>query len=138
MDDRWFTLNSEGWHNLVIGLLRDRQYEMAMDKLERMQLEEISIQPWLYDMFIYLFCEAEELDEALRILRHRVEAGDMDISSNVWYAVLDASSRNYHVSNTACARYKVYTNSEYSTKALGTYGKNEWRKSSSIHLMECV
>ena len=44
------------------------------------------------------FCEAGELDEALKILQYRVEQGDMDISANVWYYVLDACSTNYHVS----------------------------------------
>jgi hypothetical protein len=98
MKDRWFTLTTDGWHNLVVGLLRDRQYEIALDKLEQMQLEGIRVHSWLYDIFIYLFCEADEIEEALKILRYRVDNGDMDISANVWYYVLDACSSSYHVS----------------------------------------
>ncbi len=53
MKERWFGLSPEGWHNLVTGLLRDRQYEVAMDKLEQMRSDQIQIQPWLYDIFTY-------------------------------------------------------------------------------------
>ena len=98
MKNRWYTLTTDGWHHLIVGLLRDRQYEIALDKLEQMQQEGTRVHPWLYDILIYLFCEAEELDEALKILRYRVDQGDMDISANVWYYVLDACSTNYHVS----------------------------------------
>lgn len=98
MKERWFTVTAEGSHNVIIGLLRDRQYEMALERLEKMQNEGARVQPWLYDIFIYLFCEAEELDEALRILQYRVEHGDTDISANAWYYMLDACSSNYHAS----------------------------------------
>lgn len=97
MKDRWFSLTSDGWHNWIVGLLRDRQYEVALDKLEEMRREGMRVQPWLYDIVIYLFCEAEELDEALKILQFRVDHGELDISPNIWYHVLDACSSKYHV-----------------------------------------
>jgi hypothetical protein len=100
MKDRWFNLTTEGWHDWIVGLLRDRQYEVALDKLEQMQREQIKIQPWLYDVFTYLLCESEELDEALKLLRYRAEHGDMDISPNVWYSVLDACCSNHHYEGT--------------------------------------
>jgi hypothetical protein len=102
MKNRWYTLTADGWHYLIVGLLRDRQYEIALDKLEQMQQEGTRVHAWLYDIFIYLFCEAEELGEALKILQYRVEQGDMDISANVWYYVLDACSTNYHVRVLSC------------------------------------
>lgn len=98
MKDRWYNLTTEGWHYLVVGLLRDRQYEIALGKLEQMHQEGTRVYPWLYDIFIYLFCEAEELDEALKILQYRIDHGDMNISSNIWYYVLESCSTNYHVS----------------------------------------
>lgn len=97
MKSRWYDLTVEGWHNLVVGLLKDRQYEIALEKLEQMHAESIKVAPWLYDIIIYLFCEAEELDEALRILQYRVDSGDLDISANIWYFMLDSCSSNYHV-----------------------------------------
>ena len=98
MKTRWYGLTTDGWHSVIVGLLRDHQYEMALDKLEQMQEEGTKVHSWLYDIFIYLFCETTELDVALRILRYRVDHGDMDISPTVWYYMLDACSTNYHVS----------------------------------------
>ncbi|KAI9745819.1 MAG: hypothetical protein M1818_000500 [Claussenomyces sp. TS43310] len=100
MKDRWFTLTPDGWHNVVVGLLRDRQFEIALDKLEEMQAGGIRVQPWLYDIFIYILCEAQELAEALKILRSRVESGDTDISSNVWQYMLDACSNQFYYPGT--------------------------------------
>lgn len=98
MQERWFSLTPDGWHNVVLGLLRERQYEIAMAKMEQMRIENVRIQPWLYDIVTYLLCGAEELDEALKVLQSRVDSGDSDISANVWYYMLDACSSNFHVS----------------------------------------
>ncbi|CAG8982300.1 hypothetical protein HYALB_00014027 [Hymenoscyphus albidus] len=73
MKERWFGLSPDGWHNLVAGLLRDRQYEMAMDKLDQMHSDEIPVQAWLYDIFLYKLCHAGELDEALQLLIYRFQ-----------------------------------------------------------------
>ena len=97
MKERWFGLSPEGWHNLVTGLLRDRQFEVAMDKLEQMQSDEIRVQPWLYDIFMYQLCEAEELDEAFKLLRHRFEYEKMKISPSFWHYLLDTFSSAFHV-----------------------------------------
>jgi hypothetical protein len=112
MKDRWYNLTNDGWHYVAVGLLRDRQYEIALDKLEQMRREGIRVHPWLYDIFIYLFCEAGELNEALKILMYRVDHGDMDISANVWYHMLDACSTDYHVSSEALCCMKP-TNVSY-------------------------
>jgi len=100
MKERWFGLSPEGWHNLVVGLLRDRQFEVAMDKLEQMQSDQIRVQPWLYDIFLYQLCEADELDEAFKLLRYRYEHGRTEILPSIWYYLLDQFSSNFHVSIT--------------------------------------
>jgi len=97
MKERWFGLSPEGWHNLVIGLLRDRQYEVAMDKLEQMRSDQIQIQPWLYDIFTYQLCEAGELDEAFQMLSYRFEHGRQNISPSLWFYLLDKFTSEYHV-----------------------------------------
>jgi hypothetical protein len=98
MKERWIEPTRDGWHYIIVGLLRDHQYEIALDKLDEMQGMAVKAHGWLYDIFIYLFCEAKELDEALWILKHRVENRDPDISANIWYYMLDVCSRDYHVS----------------------------------------
>jgi pentatricopeptide repeat protein len=100
MKERWFTLTPDGWHNLVVGLLRDRQYEVALDKLDEMQEEGLRIQPWLYDIVLYQLCEIGELDEAVKILQGRVSKGEQDISANIWHFMLDACSSAFHFAGT--------------------------------------
>jgi pentatricopeptide repeat protein len=97
MKERWLGLSPEGWHSLVTGLLRDRQFESAMEKLEQMHADEVRVQPWLYDIFLYQLCEIGELDEAFRILHYRFEHRSTDISFSMWYYLLDHFSRNFHV-----------------------------------------
>ena len=99
MKERWLGLSPDGWHNLVVGLLRDRQFEAAMDKLEQMQSDEIYVQPWLYDIFLYQLCEVGELDEAFRMLRYRFDHYRTEISPSIWYYLLDNFSSKFHVSS---------------------------------------
>ncbi|KAL8762124.1 MAG: hypothetical protein Q9184_001840, partial [Pyrenodesmia sp. 2 TL-2023] len=93
---RWFTLSSEGWHDLIAGLLRDKQIESAIAILQSAQQVEIHIEPWLYDMLIYNLCDADEFDEVLLILRFRVDNGDQLISGTVWNYFLDSASSAFH------------------------------------------
>ena len=97
MKERWMELAPHGWHALVVGLLRDRQFEVAMDKLDQMHSEEIRVPPWLYDIFLYQLAEAEELEEAWKLLRYRFEQGAIDISQDIWYYLLDTFSGAFHV-----------------------------------------
>lgn len=98
LHQRWFTLSNDGWHDVVAGLIRDRQIEMALNRLEQMQEKGIRVQPWLHDMMVYILCEAEEIDEALKILRQRTSGDEMMISATLWYSFLDTASRTLHVS----------------------------------------
>jgi hypothetical protein len=98
MKQRWFGLSPEGWHHLVVGLLRDRQYESAMDKLEQMQTDDIYVQPWLYDIFMYRLCDAGELEEVFRMTKYRFENRRADIEPMMWYHLLEVFSRGFFVS----------------------------------------
>ena len=110
MKERWLGLSPDGWHSLVTGLLRDRQFEAAMDKLEQMHLDEIQVQPWLYDIFLHQLCEIGELDEAFRILQYRFEHRRTEISPSMWYFLLDRFSSNFHVSLLLCPVILLLTN----------------------------
>ncbi|KAL8653534.1 MAG: hypothetical protein Q9226_003807, partial [Calogaya cf. arnoldii] len=93
---RWFTLSNEGWHDVIVGLLREKQLESAVETLQSVQQEGIRIPSWLYDMLIFNLCDVGEHDEALSILRFRVDNGEQLISGTVWYYLLDSASRSYH------------------------------------------
>ncbi|KAI4133583.1 MAG: hypothetical protein LQ338_000095 [Usnochroma carphineum] len=107
---RWFTLSIEGWHDVIVGLLRDKQIESAIAMLQSAQQVEIRIAPWLYDMLVYNLCGVGELDEVLSILRFRVDNGEQRISGTVWCYFLDAASSALHHAATLYAwRKRVET-----------------------------
>jgi len=98
MREKWFGLSPEGFHCLVLAHLRDRELELAMDRLEQMIQDGLHVQPWLYDIFMYQLSELDELDEAFGILVNRYEVLGHDIAPDVWYYMLDKFSDAYHVS----------------------------------------
>ncbi|KAL8714978.1 MAG: hypothetical protein Q9225_006463 [Loekoesia sp. 1 TL-2023] len=100
---RWFSLSNEGWHDVIVGLLRDKQAELAIETLQNVQQEGIRVAPWLYDMLIYNLCDVGEYDEALSILRFRVDNGEQLMSGTVWYYLLDSASRALHYAATLYA-----------------------------------
>lgn len=67
-----------------------------MEKLEHIR-GDIRIQPWLYDIFMYQLCEADELDEAFKLLRYKVEEDMQEVTPTMWYYMLDMLSAAYHV-----------------------------------------
>ncbi|KAI9807453.1 MAG: hypothetical protein M1833_000198 [Piccolia ochrophora] len=109
--DRWLTLSTDGWHDVVAGLFRERQLELAMEKLEHMQNEGMKVETWLYDAAICLLLDLEEVSAALSIVQHRVAQGDdTTISGNVWFSLLDIGSRCLHHPSTVYAwRKRVET-----------------------------
>ncbi|KAL8869947.1 MAG: hypothetical protein Q9174_003892 [Haloplaca sp. 1 TL-2023] len=93
---RWFALSDEGWQDVIVGLLREKQVEVALDTLQSVQQEGIRIQPWLYDLLIFNLCDAGEHDEALAILEMRAEHGKQLISGSIWHHILDTASSAFH------------------------------------------
>ncbi|KAI9824410.1 MAG: hypothetical protein M1832_001945 [Thelocarpon impressellum] len=103
MRHRWFGITTEGWHHIVAGLLRDRQYELARDKLEHMRQEGMQIQSWLYDAFSHLLLDVEEIDEVVDMIKYRISQGEAEVSANLWYFLLDTASRCSHHAGTVYA-----------------------------------
>ncbi|KAL9103769.1 MAG: hypothetical protein Q9163_001228 [Psora crenata] len=93
---RWYSLTKEGYHDLVTGLIRERQLELALQYLETMQVNQIRVSPWLFDMLIYTLCDVGEFDEAVRLVHQRLDLGELMISGGLWYHLLDTASRAIH------------------------------------------
>ncbi len=93
---RWLSLTQSGWHYLVLGLIRDRQLEKALEAFEQMGKAGVIPQPWLLDTMLYTLCSLEEFDEALRLLEDRLNSGDTSISPTLWANMLDSASRALH------------------------------------------
>lgn len=100
MRERWIEITPEGLQWIAVGLLRDGQYEIALEKLDEMIRDGVQVSPWVLDTFIYVFVRLEFFDDALRIVRHRLEHGAGDVSVSVWYALLEACSRGQHLEAT--------------------------------------
>ncbi|KAJ5215611.1 Pentatricopeptide repeat protein [Penicillium cinerascens] len=93
--DRWLTLSPAGWHFVVVGLLREHQFEMALDQVALMERKEIPIENWLHSSLIYHLCEVREFDEVYRLMRSRIEQGH-DITPTLWRHVLNQASMADH------------------------------------------
>lgn len=109
---RWFSLTKDGWHDVIAGLIRDRQLELALDTLDQMQKEGVKVDSWLYDLMIYILCSAEEFDCAVDLMQHRMSSGELYISATLWYYLLDTASRALHHRGTIFA-YKGRVESSY-------------------------
>jgi pentatricopeptide repeat protein len=129
MKERWLGLSPDGWHNLVLGLLRDRQFEVVLDKIEQMQSDQIKIQPWLYDILMHQLCEVGEHEEAFKILKYRYEEAIQEVNPMMWYYMLDAFSSVFHVR--FLSPISSFANRQHSTKARDMYGKHVSKPSKS-------
>lgn len=103
MKARWISLSPLGYHHLIISHLRDREYELALSVFYSLHHRHIPVEPWLYDILIYVLSEAGELSTALSILRSRAEDPDrnplypdpQDVSPGVWPYFLDTCAAAY-------------------------------------------
>lgn len=93
---KWFTLTADGWHDVIAGLIRDRQLEVAMNNLNVAEQQGIKIKSWLYDTLVYTLCDITEFNEALKIMQRRYFSGEADLSVTLWYHLLDSASRSFH------------------------------------------
>ncbi|PGG99642.1 hypothetical protein GX51_06197 [Blastomyces parvus] len=93
--DRWLTISPEGWHNIVTGLIREGQFEMALDNISRMQAQNIPVEPWLYSLLIYNLCEVEDFDMILELMVKWINSGN-ELSPNLWFHILVKASESFH------------------------------------------
>ena len=97
---------------MVVGLLRERQVELALDTLDQMHKEEVKVDAWLYDLVIYSLCSVEEFDSAVDLMQHRISLSALYISATLWYYLLDTASRALHHRGTLFA-YTARVESSY-------------------------
>ncbi|KAJ6135573.1 hypothetical protein N7512_000733 [Penicillium capsulatum] len=97
--DRWLTLSPTGWHFVVVGLLREHQFELALEQIELMERKDIHVDNWLHSTLIYHLCDFKEFDEVYRLMRARVKQGH-DMTSGLWLHVLTTASEALHYPTT--------------------------------------
>ncbi|PYI08270.1 pentatricopeptide repeat protein [Aspergillus sclerotiicarbonarius CBS 121057] len=97
--DRWLPLSPAGWHYVVAGLIREHQFELALDHIEQMERKGMMVESWLHSLLIYYLCDFGEFDEVVRLMRSRTSHG-LDMSSTLWLYVLDVASTAFHYETT--------------------------------------
>ncbi|KAF2109980.1 hypothetical protein BDV96DRAFT_691605 [Lophiotrema nucula] len=93
MRNRWFTLSDRGHNMVVAGLLRDRFFEQALDKLEDMVRQRIKVQPWVFDKAIYFLLDYGEVEEAYQLLSSRLHNCEAPVSYTLYSQLLDTAAR---------------------------------------------
>ena len=96
LQQQWFSLTNDGWHDVIVGLLRERQIEMVINTLDRMQEEGSKIQAWLLDLVVYTLCNIGEFSQVMTVMRERFNQGELEISGTLWAYILDTASRALH------------------------------------------
>ncbi|KAI1428228.1 hypothetical protein F5Y12DRAFT_732529 [Xylaria sp. FL1777] len=98
MKNRWYEITPTAEVSIIVGLLREGQYELALFKLEALNKLPINVPPWLFDLFLYTFGELGFHEETLTILKHRQRVVDVvkraPLSLNTWHFLLDVFSRD--------------------------------------------
>jgi hypothetical protein len=97
MKDRWFTLSDRGHNMVAAGLLRDRLFEQALQKIEDMSQQRIKIADWLLDKAIWILLDYGEIGEAWNLLLLRQQNGRNVISQALWGQFLEVSAKMCHV-----------------------------------------
>ncbi|KAF2168098.1 hypothetical protein M409DRAFT_53416 [Zasmidium cellare ATCC 36951] len=95
MQQRWFQLSDEGAHDVAVGLLREGLFEQALQRLDEMR-GTMNVDSWLWDMAVYMLCDAGEIDEAYRIMRTRYDSNEQTVSRTLWSYFLDKASDCRH------------------------------------------
>ncbi|PTB63969.1 hypothetical protein BBK36DRAFT_1171417 [Trichoderma citrinoviride] len=114
MQEYWFTIDTPVKQTVVVGLLRDEQYELAYARLTEMVEQGAKLDAWVYDIFILVFGRHGFLDEMLQLLYRRKNMGgggstDPVVISLSYYA-LDVCSQAYHHAGTLFGWLSVVQN----------------------------
>lgn len=101
MKARWWSPTPRAQGFIVAGLLRERCFEMALERLETMVKENVPIDPWLWDKTIWMLLEYGEVDEAFHVLslRRHVSNVDSAVSETLWTQLLDVAGKKHIVSS---------------------------------------
>ncbi|KAJ3561777.1 hypothetical protein NPX13_g8813 [Xylaria arbuscula] len=98
MKNRWYNVTPVAEVSIIVGLLREGQYELAFFKLEELNKTPISVPPWLLELFLYTFGELGFHEETLPILKYRQRVVDAvkraPLSLTTWHFLLDVFSRD--------------------------------------------
>jgi hypothetical protein len=113
MKRHWFRIDTADEQNIILGMLRDGQHELAYDKLMGLIGRRERIDLWFLDIFVFVFGHEGYLDEMLQVLYERKRAKGTDkVAMNLIYYALDQCSSASHYQGTAFAWNAVVRNGQ--------------------------
>jgi pentatricopeptide repeat protein len=125
MKDRWFPLSPRAQNFVVAGMLRERNFEQALETLDDMINKKIKIESWLFDKAMWILLEFREVEEAFYVLslkdgiqRKSNGMGSARLSSALWGALLDAAARTQLVSMKLAFNLYILTISQYDATSM--------------------
>lgn len=112
MQEYWFTIDTPVKQTVIVGMLRDEQYELAYARLTELIEQGARIEPWVYDIFILVFGKLRFLDEMIQLLYRRKNIGGSTdpLVINLTYYALDMCSQSYHHAGTLFGWLSVVQN----------------------------
>ncbi|KAL6861111.1 hypothetical protein J3F83DRAFT_747440 [Trichoderma novae-zelandiae] len=112
MQEYWFTIDTPVKQTVVVGLLRDEQYELAYARLTEMIEQGAKVDTWVYDIFVLVFGRLGFLDEMLQLLyrRKNIGGGTDPVVISLSYYALDVCSQAYHHAGTLFGWLSVVQN----------------------------
>jgi pentatricopeptide repeat protein len=90
----WFPLSREGWQWVIVGMIRDRQIELALDKFREMQELDLEMEPWFLNFIITTLLSISAFPEAMAVLQMRCELEE-PVSTAMWDHVLTTSAQSF-------------------------------------------
>lgn len=98
MERSWLGLNDLTHHLVVASMARELQLERALEELELMFNNGLDIKAWLYDLIVTILINVGEFEEALKIMRMRLEDKGPEDLTALWTHMLDQAAYACHVS----------------------------------------
>lgn len=95
MRQSWFPTDTPARQSIIVGMLREEQYELAFSRLMEMVSEGARIETWVYDIFILVFGKMAFVDEMVAILHARNKL-DGNLPESLQCFVLEVCSEAYH------------------------------------------
>lgn len=95
----WIDTTPEHRIHTALGLLRDGQYEMAVEEVESMMADGLAVPPYIHEILIFALANLGFIDEAITYLNHRTQQ-DPPPRDDIYYFLLDACAAAQHYTST--------------------------------------
>jgi hypothetical protein len=95
---QWIRVTPEAKHDVVAGMIRCDELELAQEQIAVMQEDNVAIQPWLNVLMVHKLCEKKDFDALLR-LAYNIHDNRKELPRSTWLFLLQQASGqgDYHL-----------------------------------------